>query len=161
MERAAVGRVRGRSAPPDYRHDSERRPGTPCPQTLDTRSEPDRLASIGKSSNSGFSLGERVEAAGCMSRMSTSTARRFTSSATVGRDGTLLQRRRSVLLQPLAHLWFTLPKLRDGRPQRSRRSSTSDMMNPIPGQPPDWIERSNHRRACAVSPLRRYQLPRP
>jgi drug/metabolite transporter (DMT)-like permease len=46
-------------------------------------------------------------------------------------------------------------------PQRSRRSSTSDTMNPNAGQPPDWIERSNHVRACAVSPRRRYQLPRP
>ena len=47
------------------------------------------------------------------------------------------------------------------RPQRSRRSSTSDTMNPNPGQPPDWIDRSNHLRACALSPRRRYQLPRP
>ena len=48
-----------------------------------------------------------------------------------------------------------------GRPQRSRRSSTSDTMNPNPGQPPDWTDRSNHLRACALSPRTRYQLPRP
>src|SRR5882762_430604 len=54
-----------------------------------------------------------------------------------------------------------VPGMRDGRPQRSRRSSTSDTMNPKPGQPPDWIDRSNHLRACALSPRRRYQLPRP
>ena len=47
------------------------------------------------------------------------------------------------------------------RPQRSRRSSTSDTMNPNPGQPPDWTDRSNHLRACALSPRTRYQLPRP
>jgi hypothetical protein len=34
-------------------------------------------------------------------------------------------------------------------------------MNPNPGQPPDWIDRSNHLRACAVSPRTRYQFPRP
>jgi hypothetical protein len=34
-------------------------------------------------------------------------------------------------------------------------------MNPNAGQPPDWIERSNHVRACAWPPRRRYQLPRP
>ena len=56
---------------------------------------------------------------------------------------------------------LTLLKLRDGRPQRSRRSSTSDTMNPNPGQPPDWIDRSNHLRDCALSPRRRYQFPRP
>ena len=56
---------------------------------------------------------------------------------------------------------LTLLKLRDGRPQFSRRSSTSDTMNPNPGQPPDWIDRSNHLRACVLSPRRRYQLPRP
>jgi len=52
-------------------------------------------------------------------------------------------------------------RARDERPQRSRRSSTSDTMNPKPGQPPDWTDRSNHWRACAVSPRRRCQLPRP
>ena len=45
--------------------------------------------------------------------------------------------------------------------QRSRRSSTSDTMNPNAGQPPDWIDRSNHLRACALSPRTRYQFPRP
>ena len=65
-------------------------------------------------------------------------------STTCGRFGTRLSRR-----------LVALP------PQRSRRSSTSDTMNPNPGQPPDWIDRSNHRRACALSPRTRYQLPRP
>src|SRR6266513_102413 len=44
---------------------------------------------------------------------------------------------------------------------RSRRSSTSDMMNPNAGQPPDATERSNHARAWAVSPRTRYQVPIP
>jgi hypothetical protein len=33
------------------------------------------------------------------------------------------------------------------------------MMNPNPGQPPDFIERSNHVRALAVSPRTKYQFP--
>jgi len=38
---------------------------------------------------------------------------------------------------------------------------SSDTINPNPGQPPDWIDRSNHLRACALSPRTSYQLPRP
>ena len=45
--------------------------------------------------------------------------------------------------------------------QGSRRSSTSDTMNPNAGQPPDCVDRSNHLRACPLSPRRRYQFPRP
>src|SRR5205809_3212984 len=53
-----------------------------------------------------------------------------------------------------------------GRPDlrslyRNRRSSTSDMMNPNAGQPPERTARSNQARACAVSPRTRYQLPTP
>lgn len=42
-----------------------------------------------------------------------------------------------------------------------RRRSTSEMMNPKAGHPPDFTERSNQVRAFAVSPLTRYQLPTP
>jgi len=43
----------------------------------------------------------------------------------------------------------------------SRRSSTSDMMNPNAGQPPDFTERSKYVFARAVSPRTRYQSPSP
>src|SRR5207249_11364200 len=44
---------------------------------------------------------------------------------------------------------------------RNRRSSTSDMMNPNAGHPPECTERSNQARARALSPRTRYQLPTP
>ena len=44
---------------------------------------------------------------------------------------------------------------------RNRRSSTSDMIKPNAGQPPERTERSNQARARAVSPRTRYQLPTP
>lgn len=55
------------------------------------------------------------------------------------------------------------PRRREARrtSHRIRRSSTSDMMNPKPGQPPDFTERSKAARAFAVSPFTRYQFPSP
>lgn len=46
-------------------------------------------------------------------------------------------------------------------PHRSRRSSSSDTMNPNAGHPSDRTERSNQARARVVSPRTRYQLPTP
>ena len=43
----------------------------------------------------------------------------------------------------------------------SRRSSSSDAMNPNAGQPPDFTERWNAARAFVVSPWTMYQLPSP
>ena len=45
--------------------------------------------------------------------------------------------------------------------RESLRSSASAAMNPIVVQPPEATARSNHRRAWAVSPRTRYQLPTP
>ena len=45
--------------------------------------------------------------------------------------------------------------------QRNRRNSASDAMKPKAGQPPDASDRSNARRARAVSPRTMNQFPSP
>ena len=59
------------------------------------------------------------------------------------------------------HVRLVRAEQANGDRHLSLRNSTSDMMNPKPGHPPDFTDRWKYVLACAVSPFTRYQFPSP